>query len=77
MSKGRCRIVVGHKNFIVESDWKEYKEGDLDKINPTIGEACLGEICLAIHVNGNLKFFGKRLLKECIVTLEVDKYGDK
>jgi hypothetical protein len=73
----KCRIVVGHKDFTVESDWKEYKRGDLDKINPTIGEACLGEVCLAIHVNGNLKFFGKDLLKNCIVTLEIEEDGEE
>jgi hypothetical protein len=73
---GKCRVVVGHSDFYIQSDWKKYEESDLENISKAIGEACLGEICLALHVAENLKFFGKDLLKQCIVTLEIEEDGE-
>ena len=73
--KGRIRVT--HTEFpTIYGDWEEF-ESNLEDLRNALGEACLGEKCLVVSVNGELKFFGKDLLKQCIVTLEIEEDGNK
>jgi hypothetical protein len=73
---GKCRVKVSHKDFIVESDWKEYTGDSFNNYRTSIGDACLGEVTVVLQVGGNFKFFGVDLLKQCIVTLEIEEDGE-
>ena len=73
----KARLKVSNLEFpTVYGDWREITKKEIDLLENQLASAVFGEALLFTRVKGNPTFFGVELLKNAIVTLELEEDGE-